>query len=161
MVTDPGHDFWRRPRLWHQPSPGKAYQSSTRVQVMSAPGSSDSYYSYYSDQMLAKTYAQTLTTRPILDGVEDRLGIRVFSSQIKVKTVSETQLIDISVEYSDPQLAANIANTLVEVFAEKNNELQASRFLESGREFAGSNCPGGHPNPVLAGPVQRRLQRRE
>jgi len=115
----------------------KAYQSSTRVQVMSAPSSGDSYYSYYNDQMLAKTYAQTLTTQPMLDGVESRLGIPVERWQIKVKTVSETQLIDISVEYANPQFAADIANNLVEVFAEMNNVLQASRFLESEESLQG------------------------
>ena len=65
----------------------KAYQSSTRVQVMSAPSSGDSYYSYYSDQMLAKTYAQTLTTQPMLDGVEERLGIPVYRSPEEVGQV--------------------------------------------------------------------------
>ena len=87
--------------------------------------------------MLAKTYAQTLTTQPMLDGVQERLGIPVYRSQIRVKTVSETQLIDISVEYSNPQFAADIANNLVEVFAEMNNELQASRFLESEQSLQG------------------------
>lgn len=109
----------------------KAYQSSTRVQVMSAPLSGDSVYAYFNDQQLAKTYSQTLVTRPILNLVENRLGIPVSAGQIRIRTVAETQLIDINVEYNDPQSAANIANTLVSVFVEENNKLQASRFLES------------------------------
>lgn len=109
----------------------KMYQSSTRVQVMSAPQSSNNPYSYYNDQQLAKTYVQTLKTRPILDAVEEKIGRRVSAGQITTRTITETQLIDISVEYSDPYLAADIANTLVKVFTEKNTEMQAGRFLES------------------------------
>ncbi len=115
----------------------KAYQSFTRVQVMSAPLANNSVNAYFNDQELATTYAQTLVTRPILNLVETRLGIPVSVEQIRIKTVAATQLIDITVEYSDPQKAADIANTLVSVFAEKNNELQASRFLESEQSLQG------------------------
>jgi polysaccharide biosynthesis transport protein len=109
----------------------KTYQASTRVQVMSAPLSTNNPYAYFNDQQLAKTYVQTLKTRPILDAVEKELGIKISTGQITTRTYTETQLIGISVEYPDPQLAADIANTLVNVFSEKNNELQAGRFLES------------------------------
>lgn len=115
----------------------KAYQSSTRVQVMSAPQSSTNVYASYYDQQLAKTYVQTLTTRPMLDAVEERLGVELYSSMFKIRAVADTQLIDISVEYPDPQMAADIVNTLVAVFAEKNGELQASRFLESEQSLQG------------------------
>lgn len=108
----------------------RAFQSSTRVQVMSAPQSADSY-SFYTDQMLAKTYAQTLKTRPILDAVEQELGLTVSGGQITTRAMSDTQLIDITVTYNHPQQAADIANSLVKVFAAKNSEMQASRFLES------------------------------
>jgi succinoglycan biosynthesis transport protein ExoP len=108
----------------------RVYQASTRVQVMSAPQAGASDYTYWNDTQLAGTYVQTLTTRPILDEVGRQLGFTV-TAAISTKVVANTQLIDIVVEDTDPQRAADVANKLVAVFAEKNNEMQANRFLES------------------------------
>mgnify|MGYP002476227443 CR=1 FL=1 len=115
----------------------RTYQSNTRVQVMSAPQSVSNPYSYYNDQQLAKTYVQTLRTRPILDAVEEKMGRKIGYGQISARTISDTQLIDISVEYNDAQLAADFANMLVKVFTEKNAEMQAGRFLESEQSLQG------------------------
>lgn len=109
----------------------KSYRSSTRVQVMSSANAGNNVYAYFNDQQLAKTYAQTLATRPNLDLVEKQLGIRVSGGHIKIRNVAETQLIDINVEYTNPQQAADIANTLVRVFAEETKKIQASRFSEA------------------------------
>ena len=108
------------------------YQASTRVLVMRAPDSgASSDFTYLNDQQLAQTYAQTITTRPILEAVGQKLGVDVSVGQITVQIVSNTQLIQISVEDTDPQRAADITNTLVDVFIDRNNELQAGRFADS------------------------------
>jgi capsular exopolysaccharide synthesis family protein len=107
------------------------YQTSTRVQVMSAPSSSAGQYSLYSEQQLAQTYVQTIKSRPILDAVAERIGGSVFSAQVRTQNVASTQLIDIFVEDADPQRVAAIANTLVDVFIERNYEMQSKRFAES------------------------------
>lgn len=108
-----------------------AYRASTRVQVISAPKGSGSDLSYISDQQLSQTYVQTIKTRPILQLVGQELGYEVQANKIGVSALSNTQLIDISVEDSDPQRAADIANTLVAVFAKLNSEKQALRYADS------------------------------
>ena len=108
-----------------------AYRASTRVQVISAPKGSGGDLSYISDQQLSQTYVQTIKTRPILQLVGQELGYEVRAGQISVSALSNTQLIDISVEDSDPQRAADIANTLVAVFAKLNSEKQALRYADS------------------------------
>ena len=107
------------------------YQTSTRVQVMSAPRSSGNDYAYWTEQQLALTYAQTIKTRPMLDAVAERIGGSVSTAQIRTQAVTSTQLIDIFVEDTDPQRAALIANTLVDVFIERNYQIQSERFAES------------------------------
>ena len=39
------------------------YQATSRVQVMSAPQSGGSDYSFWNDQQLARTYVQTIKSR--------------------------------------------------------------------------------------------------
>ncbi len=109
----------------------RVYSATTRVQIMSAPGATQSGNTYFTDTQLANTYVQTIKTKPILDEVRHQLGASLKPTDITARIIGETQLIDISVENGDPQMAADIANTLVEVFVVKNNELQSRRFNES------------------------------
>jgi len=73
--------------------------------------------------------------RPVLEEVSARLGLDIEASElageIVVRPVRDTQLIELSVESSDPQLAMDVANTLPEVFIERNTELQLGRFASS------------------------------
>lgn len=111
----------------------RVYQTSTRVQVISASQAVNPYdtvSSYWQEQQLAQTYVQTLRSRPITNAVSEKIGGSVTPGQVKVSLVQNTRLLDISVEDSNPERAALIANTLVEVFIESNNLLQAQRFNE-------------------------------
>lgn len=109
----------------------RIFSATTRVQIMSAPGATQSGNTYFTDTQLANTYVQTIKTKPILDEVRRQLGASLEPEDISARIIGETQLIDITVENGDPQMAADIANTLVEVFVVKNNELQSRRFNES------------------------------
>ena len=84
---------------------------------------------------LAKTYAERFTKRPVLEEVAKRLGLELkdgkFPATLDVQPVRDTQLIKLSVEHKDPQLAAQIANTLPQVFIERNEAIQSSRFASS------------------------------
>jgi polysaccharide biosynthesis transport protein len=107
------------------------FRTSARIQVVTASASSSNPFSFYTDQQLAQTYVQTLKTSPILDAVSQKLGYAVAAGQISAAIVPNTQLIDIAVEDSDPQNAANIANVLVTVFAQSITEAQSKRFSAS------------------------------
>jgi len=107
------------------------YQATTRVLVMRAPETSTSDFTYLNDQQLAQTYTQTITARPILQAVSEKVGANVTTDNITAQIVPNTQLIQISVEDTNPKTAADIANTLVDVFIEQNNQLQAARFADS------------------------------
>jgi len=104
------------------------YQTSTRVLVMSAPQQSSSDLTYLNEQQLTQTYMQLLTTTPILEGTSERLGYSVLAKQIKVQQSQGTQIIEITVEDTDPQHAVDIANTLVTILLEESEKLQAGRY---------------------------------
>jgi len=112
------------------------YQASTTVRIIEAPSTQvNDYYSLYTSERLAQTYTELLTKSPVLQGVIDRLGLGVSPSVIKAriysKLVENTSLIEIKVTDTDPEQAAEIANTLVIVFAEQNQAMQASRYASS------------------------------
>ena len=104
------------------------YQTATRVLVMSAPQQSSSDLTYLNEQQLTQTYMQLLTTTPILEGTSTRLGYEVRAKQIKVQQSQNTQIIEITVEDTSSQNAADIANTLVTVLLEESEKLQAGRY---------------------------------
>lgn len=107
------------------------YQASTTLLVNQAGNPAPLGYDIASGQ-LVKTYAELLTKRPVLVKVAAKLGLEgEFPADISVCPVRDTQLLAVSVEDEDPQLAADIANTLPQVFIEQNEDLQASRYADA------------------------------
>lgn len=112
------------------------YKVSTRLLINEAPATKNTdYASVLASERLARTYSELLMTKPILEEVISNLNLttneRQLRSMIEVDLLRDTQLIDVSVENTDPVLAANIANKIVEVFSVQNQALQTSRFATS------------------------------
>ncbi len=118
------------------------YAASTTLLVNEAVGvSSADYSSLMTNQMLAQTYAQIITARPVMEKVAARLGTRAtrgvpmdpeaMAGMVTVTQVRDTQLLVVSVESENPQLSADIANGVAQVFGEQVQETQRSRFAAS------------------------------
>lgn len=112
------------------------YQASTTILVNEAPATrSADYASVMTSQLLTQTFAQMITKQPVLEGVIQRLGLKMPAESLKraiqVQPVKDTQLIEIKVESPDPGQAAAIANAVVTVFSDQNQALQASRYAAS------------------------------
>lgn len=86
-------------------------------------------------ERLARTYAETMTTRPVLEGVIQGMALDIevedLQRSIQAQPIWDTQLILVEVEHTDPYLAARIANAVVSEFSRQNQEEQASRFAAS------------------------------
>jgi succinoglycan biosynthesis transport protein ExoP len=105
------------------------YQTSTKIMVGAAQQQDNSnYYSSYADIQLAQSYSQIITTDEIIQNLSDRLGYPVYSGQVRVDSKPDSQIIEITATDGDPERAAEIANTLVDVFIEYNNGLQDKRY---------------------------------
>jgi capsular exopolysaccharide synthesis family protein len=109
------------------------YEAKTTVLVDMAPSNkSIDYSSLQLSSQLTQTYSQMMTKSPVLDEVAKRIGlVEVDAKAINAKPVTNTQLINILAESTNPQLAADIANMLVTVFAEQIQTLQTTRFADS------------------------------
>ena len=104
------------------------YQASTKLLVMRATQERTSEFTYLSDQQLVQTYIQLLTTQSVLDGASQQLNYEINPDQVSVQQIRDTQIIQVTVEDADPQRAAAIANTLVEVLIIQSENLQAGRY---------------------------------
>lgn len=85
------------------------------------------YTSILTSERLARTYSELLRTPKVLGQVADKLGLSKLPA-VQVQLVRDTQLLNLSVESTDPELAANIANTIVQVFKEMVEAQQLGRY---------------------------------
>jgi len=112
------------------------YEASTQLLIDEAPDSEVSdYTAILTSERLARTYAQMMAGRPVLEETIARVGVNLdpddLSDAVQVQLVRDTQLIEVKVESTSRTDAANLANTLVVVFTEQNDALQAGRFEAS------------------------------
>lgn len=117
------------------------YQTSTRLLISDPPVTrSLDTNAMISGQTLIGTYAEMLVDAPVLQGVIDKLGlpltIEQLSPTITVEIVRNTQLLLVTVQNQDPQLAVDIANTIAQVFTERIRELQSQRYAASQKGLA-------------------------
>ena len=96
-------------------SAAKSYDSQAKVIVgQSLTAVNPDLAQMAASQQLSTTYAQIATTRTILQGVVDKLGLKVdpgvLQRQVSVETQADSSLITIRARDSDPERAAAIAN---------------------------------------------------
>lgn len=79
------------------------------------------------NQKLVSTYGEIMKSRTVAKQVIDRLGLKIDEDElinsINVQAKKDTELLEISVSYTDAKTAADIANTLAEVFTDKVKEV--------------------------------------
>ncbi|MDZ4767918.1 MAG: polysaccharide biosynthesis tyrosine autokinase [Chloroflexota bacterium] len=82
-------------------------------------------------QQLVETYLTMLETREVLEATLDQLGLEGFPPEalaaiVSARTISDTSLFRINVVYTDPVLAADIANAISTQLIDKAPGLGAS-----------------------------------
>lgn len=105
------------------------YRTSTRFVILRAASTGyTDYYSYLDYQNMISTYAQLLSSVRLLERVSDDVGFTVLPNQANAEQIGETQFVRLTVTHEDPERAAIIANALVDVLIETNEELQSVRY---------------------------------
>ncbi len=107
------------------------YQAGTRIMVSRGLDTESASYYFYNEVQLAKTYTQLINTRPVLDKLSQQLGFNVNESQVAIKQVQDSLVLDVTVTDSIAERTALIANSLVGVFIDYNESLQTSRYEAS------------------------------
>jgi non-specific protein-tyrosine kinase len=98
------------------------YSASTTLRVATASASTGSYIDItYSDRLM-NTYTKIATSRPVLEELANKLNLEIIPD-VKVSTISLTELIQINVKSPDPMIAQNAANTLADILITQSQEL--------------------------------------
>jgi polysaccharide biosynthesis transport protein len=106
------------------------YAATTKVMIARgsvADQSLDVYSNYYLNE-LTQTYLELLKTETVITNASKRLGIDANEVIVNAQAIPDTTIIEIQVEHPNPQLAASIADMLVTVLIEKNDEIQSGRY---------------------------------
>jgi len=109
------------------------YQAKTTLLINEQPttGVSD-YTAILLSQLQATTYSNMLTNRVLMQKVITDLGLKTsansLAASITVDVVANTRLITVTVENSDPTLAANIANALAVQFNDQLHSLENTTY---------------------------------
>lgn len=109
------------------------YESSTTVLINQAPGASlPNAEDVLSGQRVASTYSELLHRRSVLEEVIINLGLRIspeeLDKHVDINQVRDTNLLVLTVEDTDPQRAADIANEMVKVFVVQHLQSQAEGY---------------------------------
>lgn len=112
------------------------YRASSRLLIDEAPGGngSNDYSQLLLEQRLAQTYVEIINTRPVHQATIERLNLpfpaETLATMLSVAALPDTKIIVISVEDSDPARAADIANTVGELFIVQNQARESLRYAE-------------------------------
>jgi polysaccharide biosynthesis transport protein len=95
------------------------YEAITTLRVASLPDSSGNYTDSSSLLRLLNTYTRIATTQPVLDQLNQQLGIAL-SPKIDVNIIPDTELFQIAVDDPNPTLAVNAANSLAKILIDQS-----------------------------------------
>lgn len=115
------------------------YRSTATIYVDSRRGEGNADFTdLRTSQTLAETYSELITSREILeqtvvslDLAEQGVGVRALQNVVSASPVGSTQLIRVSAEDTNPQQAADIANTVSQVLINEIQEIETSGYVAS------------------------------
>jgi len=109
------------------------YQAKTQVMITrsASEGPVTDITQALTSQQITQTYVEFVSQRWALDSVAKQIGGTITGEQVKVSTATNTQIINIVVEDPDPSRAARIADTLVGVLIEQNENIQSGRYADA------------------------------
>ena len=104
------------------------YKSSTTILLSKATTNSTTNNTITSsditmNQKLVSTYSEIIKSKSVINQVKENLNVDISGSNISVQSKKDTELLEITVRYIEPVMAASIANNIVEVFTSKVKEV--------------------------------------
>jgi capsular exopolysaccharide synthesis family protein len=111
------------------------YEATSTV-VVSRPTGTPGVDDSAGGEALARTYAENITTRTVMDEAARRIGIdnpntQALQQATRATTVTGTPLLHVTVADPDPSRAADLANAIVAVFSDQNAAAQTDRLEQS------------------------------
>ena len=112
------------------------YQATARFLIDEAPGSAsgNDYAQILLEQRLAQTYVELINVRSVREETVQRLGLPFsadsLAGKLSISAPEDKQILSITVQDTDYQRAADIANTVGAVFIEQTEARENLRYAE-------------------------------
>jgi succinoglycan biosynthesis transport protein ExoP len=119
---------------WASKRQTPVYQASALVLIDAAPETQTvTYATLTTSQQLAATYAQEMTTSPVLDEVAKRLKLESFpaTASVVVKPIQSTQLMTVTVQDTNRTRVALLTATVIQVFSDQLQADHAARYADA------------------------------
>lgn len=111
------------------------YQATVTLLINQASTTTQDYNAIVTGERLARTYAQLMTKRPVMEQTIRELGLTMspesLANKVRISLVRDTQLLTLQVLDEDPARATLLANKIPVVFAKQNEEMQLKRYQSS------------------------------
>lgn len=113
------------------------YRASSLLLISegAAPNSGGEFQAFQLSERLAQSYIERLTNYEVLTEAIGNLGLTMdpdaLHNAMQASLVNNSQLIALSIEDTNPQVAAALANEIPTVFANRNMTMQLERFANS------------------------------
>lgn len=125
------------------------YTATTRLYVLNRSSEVNVVYSdFQTSTLLLNDYKELITGRNVTDEVVSKLGLPLSSGQlsgmIRVSSPTGTRVLQISVTDTDPQRAADIANTVREV---ASDQIQSIMDVDAVKDVYAAVVPQGPSGP--------------
>ncbi len=107
------------------------YHAQTTILVLKNPQNNqpDNLFNDGNGTSVTQTLSKMILTQPVIQTTSQRIGgYSININNIDVQQVPNADLIQVGVNDTNPQRAADIANTMVTVFDEQNKSVQTSRY---------------------------------
>jgi len=98
------------------------YSASTTLRVAIASRGAESYYDYLYFDRLMNTYIKLITSSSVLDELSEELNIESLPA-IDVELIPNTELLNVTVDSQNPQIAQSTANALAKILITRGIDL--------------------------------------
>jgi len=106
------------------------YEAKTDILISRSSQQTNTNMLPLDENQLVSTNIRLAKSQPVLDAVSTRLGSKILSDNIQVNAIPNTLIIHIRIQDADPRRAATIANTLVQVLIQQNEDLVSARYAD-------------------------------
>lgn len=104
------------------------YQATAKILIVQTQSTQASDLLSLNNQQLVQTYIELLKTKPVFDAASAKLGVVIDPNKVSVAQVASNQIVHVTVEDSDSQRAAQIANMLIRVLIDQNIETKSDQY---------------------------------
>lgn len=104
------------------------YEATTKILISRTRQQSNADMLPLSDEQLVAINLQLAKSQPVLDEITQQVGVKVDADSIQVSSIPNTLIVQVKVQDTDPIRAAQIANTLVQILIQRNEDLLSGRY---------------------------------